>query len=173
MCLGGGTRKNIYMAIRFILCLALVLLNPDILKTLRNILMVFGSNVEKDETMCLIQEWQLSYFWHYLPLLYVTVIMHWFHVCSISRIPFGIVFFMILGRNVEQDKTTWHVQEWQLWLSYFLSYLPFLCLNLILILCLLCNMNILQNILMILGRNVEQDKMTCCVQEWQLWLSNF
>ena len=31
---------------------------------------------------------------------------------------------MILGRNVEQDQTTWRVQECQLWLSYFWSYLP-------------------------------------------------
>ena len=30
---------------------------------------------------------------------------------------------------------------------------------------LLCNTNTLQNILMILGRNVEEDEMTCCVQE--------
>ena len=37
------------------------------------------------------------------------------------------------------------------------------CLNLIL--CPLCNTNTLQNILMILGRNVERDKTTCWVQE--------
>ena len=30
---------------------------------------------------------------------------------------------------------------------------------------LLCNMNTLRNILMMLGTNVEQDKLTCCVQE--------
>ena len=30
---------------------------------------------------------------------------------------------------------------------------------------LLCNMNTLRNILMMLGTNVEQDEMTCCVQE--------
>ena len=30
---------------------------------------------------------------------------------------------------------------------------------------LLCNMNTQQNILMMLGTNVEQDEMTCCVQE--------
>ena len=48
---------------------------------------------------------------------------------------------------------------------YFWSYFPFLCLNLILC---LCSVN-LRNILMILGGNVEQDKMTCCVQELQLW----
>ena len=33
------------------------------------------------------------------------------------------------------------------------------------ILCLLCNSNTLWNILMVLGRNVEQDETTCCVQE--------
>ena len=30
---------------------------------------------------------------------------------------------------------------------------------------LLCNTNTLRNILMMLGTNVEQDEMTCCVQE--------
>ena len=34
-----------------------------------------------------------------------------------------------------------------------------------LILCLLCKSNTLLNIFMILGRNVEQDKRTCCLQE--------
>ena len=33
--------------------------------------------------------------------------------------------FMILGRNVEQNQTMCCVQELQLWLSYFWSYLPF------------------------------------------------
>ena len=41
---------------------------------------------------------------------------------------------------------------------YFWSYIPFLCLNLM---SLVCNMNTLQNILMMLGTNVEQDEMTC------------
>ena len=31
----------------------------------------------------------------------------------------------------------------------------------------------LQNILMILGRNAEQDEVTCGIQEWQRWLSFF
>ena len=39
--------------------------------------------------------------------------------------------------------------------------------------CPLCNLNTLWNILMILGRNVDQDVMTCCIQDWQLWLSYF
>ena len=34
---------------------------------------------------------------------------------------------------------------------------------------LLCNTNTIRNILMMIGTNVEQDEMMCCVQEWQLW----
>ena len=49
-----------YALIWFLLC------NSN---TLSNILMVLGRNIEQDETFC------LSYFWHYLPLLYLTVIM--------------------------------------------------------------------------------------------------
>ena len=37
--------------------------------------------------------------------------------------------FMILGRNIEQDQATCCVQELQLWLSYFWSCLPLLCLK--------------------------------------------
>ena len=37
------------------------------------------------------------------------------------------------------------------------------------LLSLLCNTNTLRNILMVLGTNVEQDEMTCCVQEFHLW----
>ena len=39
--------------------------------------------------------------------------------------------------------------------------------------CRLCNLNTLWNILMILGRNVDQAKMTCHIQDWQLWLSYY
>ena len=45
---------------------------------------------------------------------------------------------------------------------YFRSYLPFLCLNFD-FLSLLCNMNTLQNILMMLGTNIEQEEMMFCV----------
>ena len=43
-------------------------------KTLWNIFMILGRNVEQDQTTCRIQEWQLclSYFWCYLPLLCLT-----------------------------------------------------------------------------------------------------
>ena len=79
--------------------------------------------------------------------------------------------FMILVRNVEQDKTTCHMQQWQLWLSFFWSYLPFLYLTLLV--CPLRNLKAIWIILILLGRNEEQDKMMCCIQKWQLWLSYF
>ena len=40
-----------------------------------------------------------------------------------------------------------------------------------LISCLFCNANTLRNILMVLGRNVEQDESMCRIQERQLCLS--
>ena len=78
---------------------------------------------------------------------------------------------IILGRNVEQDQKMCRIQEWQLCLSYFWSYHPLLYLKKIS--CLLCNSNTLWNILMVLGRNVEQDQKMCCIKEWQLCLSYF
>ena len=97
--------------------------------------------------------------------------MHWFRIQS-GQICYTLWnIFMIHGRNVEQDETTCHVQEWQLWHSFFWSYLPLFCLKQIS--CPLCNSNALQNILMAHGRNVEQDETTYRVQEWQLCLSNF
>ena len=65
--------------------------------------------------------------------------------------------FMTLGRNVEQDKATCPIQEWQRWLSYFLR-LYSLVLFLKLISCLLFNSNTLWNILMVFVRNIEQDE---------------
>ena len=59
---------------------------------LLNISIVLGRNVEQDQTTCHVREWQLclSDFRHCLPLLYLTVIIHWFHVHSVSQRPFGI-----------------------------------------------------------------------------------
>ena len=87
--------------------------------------------------------------WHYLLLLYLTVIMCWFLVHSAIQIPLWNIF-MILGRNGEQDEMTCHIQEWQLWLSYFWSYLPLFCLKSIPRS--LCNLKSLWNILMVLGK---------------------
>ena len=63
--------------------------------------------------------------------------------------------FMIIGRIVEQDQTTFRVQEWQLWLSYFWSYLPLFCLKLISRL--LCKWNTLRNILIVPCRIGQDD----------------
>ena len=52
-------------------------------------------------------------------------------------------------------------------LSFLLLELSPFALFLKLIVCRLCNSNTLRNILMIVGINVEQDEMTCPVQEWQ------
>ena len=72
---------------------------------------------------------------------------------------------MVLGRNVEQDNVS----------RTRMTTLPFLLLALSLfvifdrdnplILWLLCKSKTLWNIFMILGRNVEQDQTTCCIQE--------
>ena len=114
--------------------------------------------------MCSLQEWQLClpYFCSYLPLLYLTLIMHLCPLCK-SNTFWNIL--MILGINEEQDHTTCHIQEWQLFLLLELSPLVFEFD----FLSQLCNTNTLRNILMMLGTNVEQDEMTCYVQEWQLW----
>ena len=71
---------------------------------------------------------------------------------------------MIPGSNEEQDQTTCHIQEWQLRLLLLLELSPLLVFEFD-FLSLLCNTNTLQNTLMVLGTNVEQDEMTCCVQE--------
>ena len=76
---------------------------------------------------------------------------------------------MLLGRNVDQDKMTCCIQDWQLWLSYFLSYHPLIGKRF----CVLSVTQTLWNISMVLDRNVEQDAVTCSVQEWQLCLSYF
>ena len=72
---------------------------------------------------------------------------------------------------VMKNRTRWrHIQEWQFSLFLLLELSPLLVFEFDFdFLSLLCNTNTLQNILMMLSTNVEQDKMTCCVQEWQLW----
>ena len=143
--------------------------------------MVLGGNVEQDQTRCRIQEWQLylSYFWHYLPLLYLTLIIHWFCVrsvifdsdnslilCPLCKSKTLLNIFIILGRNVEQDQTMCQVQEWLP--SLLLALSPFVIFDTDnpLILCPLCKSKTLWNIFIILGRNVEQDQTMCQVQEW-------
>ena len=89
-------------------------------------------------------------------------------VRSVTWIPFGIFWWYLVEMYV---RTTCQIQDWKLWLSYFWSYHPLFYLKKSS--CPLCNLNTLWSILMVLGRNVEQDQATCCVQEWHFCLSFF
>ena len=66
-----------------------------------------------------VQEWQLSlsYFLSYFPLIVSGAIL-----CPLHNLKTVRYYKMILKRYVEQILTMCHVQEWQLSLSYFLSY---------------------------------------------------
>ena len=95
--------------------------------------MAFGRNIEQNEMTCYVKEWQLclSYFWHYLPLLYLPVIMHWFHVCYVSQTPFGIFWWYLVVMN---NRTRWHVLYKNDNFGFIFTFgvkFPFLCLNLI------------------------------------------
>ena len=70
---------------------------------------------------------------------------------------------MILYSYLEQVMLMCPIQEWQLWLSYFLSYLPLIISYAIL--CMLYNLNTLWNIIMILHSYIEQIIMMCRVQK--------
>ena len=71
---------------------------------------------------------------------------------------------MILGRNVEQAGQDNMSCTRMTTLAFLpLGLFPFVLFEFFL--CPLCNLNTLWNILMILGRNVEQDKATCGIQE--------
>ena len=118
--------------------------------------------------MCRVQEWQLSlsYFLSYFPLIVSCAIS-----CPLHNLKTLWYTIMILYSYVEQVLTICRVQEWQLSLSYFLSYFPLIvsCA----ISCPLHNLKILWYIVMILYSYVEQVLMMCRVQEWQLSLSYF
>ena len=73
---------------------------------------------------------------------------------------------MILHSYVEQVMMMCHVQEWQLSLTYFLSYFPLKVSDAIS--CRLHNLKIVWNIIMILHSYVVQVMAVCCLQEWQL-----
>ena len=73
---------------------------------------------------------------------------------------------MILHGYVEQVMAMCRVREWQLSLSYFMSYFPLMVLDAIM--CPLHNVKTLWNIIMIFHSYVEQAMTMCRVQEWQL-----
>ena len=110
--------------------------------TLWNILMVLGRNIEQSKTTCCVQEWQLclSYSWCYLLLVYLTVIMHWFHVRYVSQTPFGIFWlYLVVMKNRIKRYVTYKNDNFGFFFFFFFftfwSYRPFLCLNLISCLC--------------------------------------
>ena len=130
------------------------------LKSLWNIIMILHSFVEQVMTMCRVLEphLSLSYFLSYFPLMVSDAIS-----CPLYNLKTVWNVIMILYSYVEQVLLMCHVQEWQLSLSYFLSYFPLIISYAIL--CPLYNLNSLWNIIMILHSYVEQVIMMCCVQE--------
>ena len=108
------------------------------LNTLWNILMIPGRNVDQDELICHIQDWQpwFSYFWSYHPLFYLEKIL-----CLLCNSNTLWNILMVLSRNVEQDQTTCRIQQWQLCLPYFWRYLPLLYVTLIIHWFRVCSVN--------------------------------
>ena len=134
------------------------------LNTFWNIIMILHSYVEQVMTLCRVQEWQqlpLLYFLSYFPLIVSDAIS-----CPLHN--FKIVWnsLMILFSYVEQVMTMCRIQEWQLSLSYFLSYFPLIISDATS--CPLYNLNTLWNMVMILHSYVEQVMTMCHVQEWHL-----
>ena len=141
-------------------------------KTLWNIFMILGRNVEQDQTTHCVQEWQLclSYFWSYLHLLCLTVIIHWFRVRSVSQRPFGIYLWYLVEMKTGPGSLSGTRMTTLPFLPLALSPFVIFDRDYPLILCPLCKSKTLWNIFFILGRNVEQDQI---IQEWQLCLSYF
>ena len=132
-------------------------------QTIYNILMILHSYVEQVMTMCRIQKWQLSlsYFLSYFPLIISDAISYpLYNINTLGNI------IMILHSYVEQVMTMCRVKEWQLSLSYFLSYFPLMISDAIS--CPLHNLKTVWNISMILHSYVEQVMTMCHVQEWHL-----
>ena len=123
--------------------------------------MILYSNVEQIMTMYRIHEWQLllSYFLSNFPLIISDAV--WWPLYNLNTVR-NII--MILHSYVEQVITICRVQEWQLLLSYFMSYFPWMVSDTIL--CPLHNLKIVWNIIMILHSYIEQVMMMCRVQEW-------
>ena len=138
------------------------------LNTLWNIIMIVHSYVEQVMTMCRVQEWKLliSYFLSYFLLMLSDA-----YSCPLCNLNTLWNIIMILHGYVEQVMTMCRVQEWQLLLSYFLSYFPLMVSDPISFP--LHNLNTVWYIIIILYTYVEQVMTMCRVQEWQLSLSYF
>ena len=125
--------------------------------------MILHSYVEQIMTMCRVQEWQLllSYFFIYFPLMVSHAIL-----CPLHNLKTVWNIIMILHSYVEQVTRMCRVQEWQLALSYFLSYSPLMVSDAVS--CPLHNLKKVWNIIMIL-----HSMAICRVQEWQLSFYTF
>ena len=108
---------------------------------------------------------RISYFLRLFPLIVSGAISYL--LCNLSTL-WKII--MILRSYVEQMITMCRVQEWQLSLSYFLSYFPLFVSDAISYS--LCNLNTLLNIIMILHSYVEQ-VLTMLRTRMTIWLLYF
>ena len=112
--------------------------------------------------MCRVQkrELSLSYCPSYFPLMALDAIS-----CLLFNLKTVWNIMMILYSYVEQVMTMCRIQEWQLSLSYFLSYFPMIILDKFHVSRPIYNLNTLWNIIMILHRYIEQVMAMCRVQE--------
>ena len=135
------------------------------LNTLWNIIMILYSYIEQVMTMCPVQEWQLLllYFLSYFPLMVSDAIL-----CPLHNLNTLWNKIMILHSYVEQVMKMYRIQEWQLSLSYFLSYFPLIVSDAIS--CPLHDLKTVWNILMILHSYVEQVMTMWRIQKWELSL---
>ena len=78
-------------------------------KTLWNIFMILGRNVEQNQ-MIYVSHTRMTTLAFLLLVLSPFIIFDRLSIDTVSQRPFGI-FLVILGRNVEQDQMTCHVHE--------------------------------------------------------------
>ena len=124
------------------------------------IIMILYSYVEQILTMCRVHEWQLSlsYFLSYFPLIVSDAIS-----CPLHNLKSLWYIIMIFYSYVEHSLLMLRVQEWQLLLSYFLSYFPLIVSAAVS--CPLHNLKTLWYFIMILHSYVEHILTMCRIQE--------
>ena len=80
-------------------------------KTLWNIFMILGRNVEEDQMICHVQKDTLPFLLLALSPFLMSDSDYPLISCPLCKSKTLRNIFMILGRNVEQDQTTCHLQE--------------------------------------------------------------
>ena len=132
--------------------------------------MILHSYVEQVRMMCRIQKWELSLitFWVISPL-----ILFYGYSCPLCNLNtlWNIIMILHSYRYIEQAMTMCRDEEWQLSLSYFLSYFPLIVSDAVS--CQLHNLNTLWHIIMILHSYVEQAMAINGVQKWHISFSYF